>query len=414
MDILFDLQLFAANTQTTLLNSVGNDLSPENKTYYDMRLIDYAEPNLVHNQFGQKRPIPERGGKTIEFRKFDMLPKALKPITEGVTPDGQALNVEAITAQIDQYGAYVTLSDILDLTAIDPVMEETVKLLGSQAGRTLDTVTRDIINAGTNVLYAGGKSSRAALTTSDLIDEDLIFEAAAILKGQNAPVVGGNGYVAIVHPYIAYDIMRASKSDGSWTDVNKYAHPEAIFNGELGKLGNVRFVESTEAKIFYGADLCSDSRTLAINYGSGYTGATSIVVDGGTFAADELVGRYIIVNGYKAKITGNTASSGTSTLTLDTAVTAVNDAVIYPGEGASDGSAVFSTLIVGADAYGVTEVSGGGLETVIKPFGSGDDPLNQRATAGWKATAVAERLIETYMVRIESSCSLVSKITEAN
>lgn len=413
MMILFDLQLFALNTQTTLLDSPGNNLSDENKTYYDKRLIDYADPELVHNQFGQKRPIPERGGKTIEFRKFDQLPKALTPITEGVTPDGQALNVQAITAQVDQYGAYVTVSDILDLTAIDPVLEETVKLLGSQAGRTLDTVTRDIINAGTNVLRAGDRASRGAITTSDVLDADKIFEAAAVLKGQNAPTIDGS-YVAVVHPYVAYDIMRASKADGSWTDINKYSNPEAIFNGELGKLGNVRFVESTEAKIFYGADLTDGARNLAVNNVSGYSAATSIKVDGGTFAADELIGRYIIVNGYKAKITDNTASSGTSTLTLDSAVTCSDNDVVYPGEGGAGGGAVFSTLVIGADAYGVTEVSGGGLETVIKPFGSGDDPLNQRATAGWKATAVAEILIDQYMVRVESSSTLQSKVSEAN
>ena len=204
--------------------------------------------------------------------------------------------------------------------------------------------------------------------------------------------------------------MRASKADGSWTDVNKYANPEAIFNGELGKLGNVRFVESTEAKIFYGENLAGATRNLAVNYADGYTEATEIAFDGGTVADDALIGRYIIVNGYKAKVTDNSSS----TLKLDTAVTCLNDAVIYPGEGASDGSAVFSTLVLGADAYGVTEVSGGGLETVIKPFGAGDDPLNQRATAGWKATAVAERLIEPYMIRIESSCTLAGKISEAN
>ena len=86
--MFINLQLFA-EVQTTLLPA----LSAEMKTFYDMTLIDEAQSNLVHDQFGQKRPIPKNGGKTIEFRKFAPLAKALTPITEGVTPDGKSLEV---------------------------------------------------------------------------------------------------------------------------------------------------------------------------------------------------------------------------------------------------------------------------------------------------------------------------------
>ena len=140
------------NTQTT----GSSDLTPEMKVYYSDYLIDNAKPLLVHDQFGQKHPIPKNGGKTIEFRKYDPLPKALTPLTEGVTPDGRSLKVTTIEATVLQYGDYVTLSDVLLLTAIDNNLVEATELLGQQAGETLDTVTRDIINAGTNVLYAKG------------------------------------------------------------------------------------------------------------------------------------------------------------------------------------------------------------------------------------------------------------------
>ena len=80
--------------------------------------------------------------------------------------------------------------------------------------------------------------------------------------------------------------------------------------------------------------------------------------------------------------------------------------VIYPGEGGQEGVAVYSTLILGANAYGVTELENGGLEHIVKQLGSAGtaDPLNQRASAGWKATKTAERLVENYMIRVES-CS---------
>ena len=149
MEKKLNLQLFANEVQTTLTDG----LSAEMKTFYDMTLIDEASPNLVHDQFGQKRPIPKNGGKTIEFRKFAPLDKALTPLTEGVTPDGKSLEVNTVTATVSQYGDYITLSDVLELTAVDNVIVESLKLLGRQGGATLDTVVRNVLQSGTNVTY---------------------------------------------------------------------------------------------------------------------------------------------------------------------------------------------------------------------------------------------------------------------
>ena len=143
-----NLQLFAEmNTNTTL----SSGLSVENKTFYDKTLLVEAQPLLVHDQFAQKRPIPKNGGKNIEFRKFASLPKATTPLTEGVTPDGKSLSVTAITAEVAQYGDYVVYSDVLDLTAIDPVVTEGVKVIGNQAGLT-PAPTGEIPQAGGDIL----------------------------------------------------------------------------------------------------------------------------------------------------------------------------------------------------------------------------------------------------------------------
>lgn len=335
-DIKMNLQLFAV--QTTLLNTTGNDLSPEMKTFYDKTLITMAEPYLVHDQFGQKRPIPKRGGKTIEFRKFSSLGKATTAITEGVTPAGNKLDVTSKTATVSQYGDYIVQSDVLELTAIDNTIVEATKLLASQAGRTMDTIVRNELVGGTNVLYGGDATSRATLANTDLMTLDLVFKAATILKQNNAPTIDGS-YVAIIHPHVAHDLMVASKADGTWIDVHKYASPDNIYNGELGKIGNVRFVETTEAKIW-------------------------------------------------------------------------NDSTC-PSNGSSGKYSVYATLVLGADAYGVTEIEGGGLQHIVKQLGYGDDPLNQRSSIGWKAIKTAKRLVEEYMVRIET-CSSFSGSSAAN
>ncbi|MBQ5709056.1 MAG: N4-gp56 family major capsid protein [Anaerotignum sp.] len=315
-----NLQLFDVMTTST------ETLSAEMKTFYDSVLLDNAKPNLVHDQFGQKRPIPKNNGKQIEFRRYTSLEKALTPLTEGVTPDPNSLKVTTVTATVEQYGDWISMSDVLLLTAIDNNLAEAVQLLGDQAGRTLDTITRDIINGGTNVLYApngtDAVTSRGALTANAHMTAQLVMKAAAILKGANASTFD-NDFVAIIHPYVAYDLMQ----DEGWKELHKYCAPENAFEGELGKLGRVRFVESTEAKVW--------------------------------------------------------------------------------GEAGASKAAVFSTLVIGKNAYGVTEVEGGGLETIVKQKGSAGtaDPLDQRASAGWKAIKTAEILSEEFMVRIESSSS---------
>ena len=150
MKIHMNLQLFAQPANHT--GATG--MSAEMKTYYEKRLLDQAEPLLVHDQFGDKYPIPANNGKTIEFRKYESLPKATEPLTEGVTPNAQALTVTPMTATVKQYGGWAAITDVLQLTAIDNNITQATKVLASQAGRTLDTVTREVLAGGTNVIYA--------------------------------------------------------------------------------------------------------------------------------------------------------------------------------------------------------------------------------------------------------------------
>ncbi len=410
------LNLFDAYTNTTL----DPGLSDEMKVYYSMRLINLAEPELIHDQFGQKHPIPKNSGKTIEFRKYDSLPKALVPLTEGVTPAGQKLSMGVIRATIKQYGGYIELSDILELTAIDNNLVQATRLLASQAGRTADTITREVLAGGTNVVYAGGAKDRSELVGGDgaaannnkYLTVDDIRKAVRALKVMNAQKI--NGYFAgIIHPDTAYDLM----SDKKWVDVKTYSDPDGIYEGEIGKIEGVRFVETTEAKIFHAADLKiadgseESARNLTVKSASG-----KVITINEKLSANQakaLTGRDILVGGELLEVASAAAgAAGAATVTVKNAPAAAPSAstVIYPGEGGANGRDVYSTLILGADAYGVTELEGGGLQHIVKQLGSSGtaDPLNQRATAGWKLTKVAERLVEQYMVRIESASTFES------
>ena len=409
------LNLFDGNTNTTL----DAGLSDEMKTYYSMRLINLAEPELIHDQFGQKHPIPKNSGKTIEFRKYDSLPKALVPLTEGVTPAGQKLSMGVIRATVKQYGGYIELSDILELTAIDNNLVQATRLLASQAGRTSDTITREVLAGGTNVVYAGGAKDRSELVGGDATEAnnkylsvDDIRKAVRALKVMNAQKI--NGYFAgIIHPDTAYDLM----SDKKWVDVKTYSDPDGIYEGEIGKIEGVRFVETTEAKIFHAPDLViadgsnAAVRDLTVKSASGKVITVTEALS--TNQAAALTGREILVGSELMEVASAAAgSAGSATITVkdSPATTPAASTVIYPGEGGAKGRDVYSTLIVGADAYGVTELEGGGLQHIVKQLGSSGtaDPLNQRATAGWKLTKVAERLVEQYMVRIESASTFES------
>ena len=329
-----NLQLFAnTNLTTDTTSTTGNDLSAEMKTFYSDYLIDLADPELVHDQFGQKRPIPANGGKKIEFRKYDSLPKATTALSEGVTPAGQKLNVSIVTATVNQYGGYIELSDVLLLTAIDNNLMEATKLLASQAGRTLDTITREVLNGGSNVMYAKGTgTSRSTLvggaaSDNNYLKVDDVRRAVRALKKVNAPKINGM-YAGIINQDVAYDLM----SDPDWKYPHQYVDTNNIYKNEIGEIAGVRFAETSEAKIFAKA-------------------------------------------------------------------------------GASNRD-VYSTLIMGADAYGVTEITGGGLQHIVKQLGSAGtaDPLNQRATAGWKAMKTAERLVEQYLIRIESTSTFNDQV----
>ena len=397
------LNLFEGQTNVT----TDAGLSGEMKTYYCDTLIDNAEPELVHDRFAQKRNIPKGKGKEIEFRKYDPLPKALTPITEGVTPKGRKLSMTTLTAQVDQYGDFVEISDILELTAIDNNLQEATVLLGSQAGRTLDTITREVINGGSNVQYGEGQVTGRHLlvggeaTGNHYFTVRAVRKAVRFLKTMNTPRYEGS-YWAIIHPDCSYDIQ----DDPDWKRPHEYKDTANIYDDEIGKIAGVRFVETTEAKVFHAENLTEGARELKVKSASGKT-----ITVNETITADDaanLAGRMGIIGSEILEIeSAAAAAAGSATITLKDApaTSPAASTVVYPGEAGAKGRNVYSTLIMGAEAYGTTELTGGGLEHIVKQIGyaATDEPLNQRATVGWKATKVAERLVEAYLIRVETT-----------
>lgn len=415
-----NLQLFAdPNTQTT----TSEGLSPEMKTYYSKDLIETMGANLVHLQFGDPVNLPKHGGKSIEWRRWSKFKKALKPLTEGVTPDGSPLEVGTVVAKINQFGDYSELTDLLEMTTIDNTIVEYTARHAENAQLTIDTVVRNELCTGTNVLYADNMASgsaekvdaRGELTADCKLTPDMIARAVATLKKANAPKYDGS-YVAIVHPSVSYDLQR----NPEFIDINKYSNASTIFNGEIGKLYGVRFVESTEAAIFRGTQIAEGINSLTIKSAKGeeITLSSALTAE----QAEAISGKVIVLtttvgdNQVIENVVVRNAEGDKLYLDKAPAVEATASSTITPFAGGADGCAVYATIFLGKGAYKVVKLDSNNVEVIVKNIGSAgtSDPLNQRSTIGWKAIGFAARIaIPEYIVRVESG-SYFSGEDEAN
>lgn len=275
----------------------------------------------------------------------------------------------------------------------------------------------DILHTGTNVLYANSKVARSALVAStDKLTVKDIRKAVRKLKLFNTPK-NGNYYNGIIHPDVAFDLM----DDNDWKYPHQYVDTNNLYLGELGAIAGVRLSETTEAKVIKpealpGAD-SSGNYTV-----SSYSNKVITISDQLTSAqAAALVGMTInvgveayTVTAATAYVSGSPATSATITIKETPGTNPSSSDKIYAGNAGKEGANVYGTLIMGTDAFGVTDIAGGGLQHIVKQLGSSGtaDPLNQRATVGWKLLKVAEILVQEYMVRVESTSSFAT--TESN
>jgi len=250
-------------TGNTTKTQIGNINS-----FYSRDLLIRVQPFLVHNKFGIVKDIPKNNSDIIKFRRYANLSAATTPLVEGVTPAGSQLSKTDISATLNWYGDFVTLTDKLTMETEDPVRMETNEILADQAGDTLDELGRDIINAGTSVIYSGsGNTQTSEVAAADVIIAGDIDTAEETLKANKArfmtsyvdPTTGISTvplppcFIGICHVYTTKTLRALS----GWTKVELYANPSSRMEGEIGKYGNTRFIETVKAKVFTGAGTSS-------------------------------------------------------------------------------------------------------------------------------------------------------------
>ena len=343
-------------------NPSTNTLAPELKTFYDTELLENTRIETFYAQFGRKQRLPKNGGTTVEWRKFNTFAKASE-LEEGVIPTGQQFGASSQTASITQYGTYTSITDKLEMRAYDPVILAATEEMGASAAATQETLIRDALLVGTNVMYcdnidadgkvlstpttpatmgAGGTTGQGDSATSDgwaLLTPDMVNKAVTKMKKDRVPRINGK-YYAVIHPSVAYD-LRSSKD---WIEAHKYAATSEIFNGEIGELHGCRFIEDTFAPILGGSYT--------------YSGSTT----------------------YKNKSNGVT----------------------------------YATYFFGKDAFGIIDPEGGGLEMIIHDKDEIGGPLNQFSTIGYKFETNGATILYPERVLRVMSVSSYSATDEEN
>lgn len=343
----------AANTTTQITSGMTQ--------YYTRVILESADPELVHDRFGDMKPIPKRSSKTIRWSRYGLfaspastpsgvladIETSTTPLSEGVAPTGKNVARASVEATLSQWGDFVELTDMVDLTNPDPVLTEVQSMLGRSAGKSMDIVHRDQLVAGTNTFFSGAATNVgtvAAIFSTDLVQaaiRDLASQCAErytqIIKATDG--VGTqpirSSYWGIVHT----DVHMPDLDDNpDFNPVHKYASQGPVQPGEVGELKGVRFVETTQAYINLGA------------------GATSSAVKNTSGEVD-----------------------------------------------------VYYTLVFGRHAYGISPLAGNAMRAITKALGSAGtaDPLDQIATAGWKATTCAAKILnDNFMAVLHSAASL--------
>ena len=400
-------------TDTTVTSATGTPpRTAWNKEFYDRKLLERAQTKLVYANFAQKRSIPKMSGKHVEFRRYSPfgVDTASLELTEGVTPDSQAISQTTVEATVKQYGAYVEVSDLLDLTAYDPVISDAADLLGEQMGTLIDHLNRDALVAEASAQYAGGATGKNAIgTTSYFTLQEARKAATTLRKAKARPFTdGGDHYVCIISPDQAYDLQ----GDSTWKEIAVHVDPSRSESGEIGRCYGVAFCVSTEAPVE------SQSVLNTVSSATGYTiTLASAPSDAGVkylSTAGNII--YVDISGTPTPFTIVSYAEASKVITVEESVSSVSSTDIVFSKDCGNlaastykGSDCHHALIFGADAYGNIDIAGSGaVQVITKRAGDGDtsDPLNQRSTIGAKILAYCAKVLNSmWVVDIMTSAS---------
>lgn len=335
-----------------------SSFSADAVTYIAEKTLMIAKKAVIFQQLGDKAQLPSNNSKTFQYTRYDRLALPLNSLSDGSTPDNTSMSITTVSAVADQWGAYIIISDVADLTIKHPVMQKGIDLMGFQAAETVDREIIKVLLAGTQVYYAGSVANRAALasTSTDIVKTDLIRKAVANIRSLGAHEYDGSDYCAVMDPYVEMDIS----ADTTFQLAASYSNIKVLWNGEVGRWMGCRWMRS---------NLIPSVTGLA------QSSVTSPASPAGTFTTANYrvsLAKYDALTGFLVGIEQNAAVAFTNLDSLAVTTPAGSSYKYKVFVGLAAGAAV-DIMYQGVDAvYGVDYIPASIAVSVLAPPVAGD------------------------------------------
>lgn len=397
-------------------------------------LLMIAKKNVVFQQLGEKAKLPPGESKTFQFNRYERLSLPLVTLTEGTPPSSTNMSLTTVSAVSDQWGAFIALSDVAQLTIKHPLLSVAIELLGYQAAELLDREIIAVLQGSLNVIYGGAATTRAGLSTAatDSFTDLIAQKVVAALRARGAYPYESQNYVGVIDPYMEQDVTQSTNS--AFLYASAYSNVKALFNGEIGMWRGVRWMTSNLLEPITGfAAVTATSASSPVgtfttaNYRvevSYYDAVTGFIVGHSQNANVAMTSTNSLAlttpnnNAYNYKIFVSAAAAAATAImfqgvetTFGTALIPFNTAcsvLAPPTTGASiSGSNIPQTGVVvhqgwvfGKQAYCTVDLMN--LQTFVSaPQATISDPLVQQRTVGYKLMFKAVIQNDAFMQRIE-------------
>jgi len=400
-----------------------SNFSSDSQTYIAAQTLMRIKRDVIVYGLGKKEKLPGRFSKTFQFTRYEKLLLPKIALTEGVTPTTNAsVTITTVQAVMDQWGDFVNISDVADLTVKHPVMEQAIQLLSEQATETIDRETIKVLLANTSVFYPGAVASRATLATTSYFDTDTARKTIAYLRGSGAQPYEGRMFMGLIDPYVEMDLSK----DSTFQTAASYSNILMLQNGEAGRWMGVRWVTSNLLPVL--SRIAAASSATSVAAGGSLANATTYYFK--VTAVDNSIGFETGVTVESTQATGAADEAIAITMPATAGYTynvyfGATTGVLYKVASLQDPSAVVTVLavptsgdtppatpaasvkvhfswVLGKEAFSVPELMS--LQTFMTPKGASDsDPLAQRRKASWKVMFKAVICNELFLARIESA-----------
>lgn len=254
---------YAAETGTA--NLTTDQVAFEKLAYFALR------PEMYYDQFADVQATNATNpGSSVKFTIFSDLAAATTELGEAEDVTPVAMSDSQVTVTLREYGNATVTTAKLRASSFIPVDPVAANAVGYNAGLSIDSICRAVVQAGDNVIYATGgatdPSSRVTVNSDDLLAPADVRKVVAQLRKANVPTIGGS-YVGFIHPDVSYD-FRGNTDAAAWRTPANYVNPAGIYNGEIGMFEGVRFIESPRAPLFENASDNSGSSGTIDVYGT--------------------------------------------------------------------------------------------------------------------------------------------------